>query len=159
MDKRVRHGEVGFTQDAEAIMLDAKDEVAAFATATADGGEEHALFASKHDRYIDDLTGLDLDPDLCKAARKKELEYFKSKGVWDFRQVSEAMRKMGKRPLSVRWVETNKGDDVLCVQMPTDTIFCDYLAWELGLRQKWYWFTRGHIEAIWRSVKRSKRQL
>ena len=40
----------------------------------------------------------------------------------------------------------------LCVQMPTDTIFCDYLAWELGLRQKWYWFTRGHIEAIWRCV-------
>ena len=40
----------------------------------------------------------------------------------------------------------------LYVQVPTDTIFCDYLAWELGLRQKWYWFTRGHIEAIWRCV-------
>ena len=40
----------------------------------------------------------------------------------------------------------------VCVQVPTDTIFCDYLAWELGLRQKWYWFTRGGIEAIWRFV-------
>ena len=37
----------------------------------------------------------------------------------------------------------------VCLQMPTDTIFCDYLAWELGLRQKSYWIMRGHIEAIW----------
>ena len=40
----------------------------------------------------------------------------------------------------------------LHVQVPTDTIFCDYLAWELGLRQKWYWITRGGIETIWRCV-------
>ena len=38
------------------------------------------------------------------------------------------------------------------VQVPTDTIFCDYLVWELGLRQKYYWFVRGGIEAIWRFV-------
>ena len=92
-------------------MHDADDEVAACKAAMAEGGKEHVLFASKQDRYVDDLTGLDLDPELCRAARKKELEYFKSKGAWDFRQINEAMRKMGKRPISVRWVETNKGDD------------------------------------------------
>ena len=32
--------------------------------------------------FIDDLTGLQLPPDLCRAARRKELEYFESKGVW-----------------------------------------------------------------------------
>jgi len=40
----------------------------------------------------------------------------------------------------------------LCVQVPRDTIFCDYLAWMHGLRQKSYWIARGHIEAIWRCV-------
>ena len=35
----------------------------------------------KPDRYIDDLTGLPLVPELCRAARAKELAYFKSKGV------------------------------------------------------------------------------
>lgn len=44
-------------------------------------------------------------------ARKKELDYFRSKGVWLFRPISEARRKMGRGPISVRWVETNKGDD------------------------------------------------
>ena len=40
----------------------------------------------------------------------------------------------------------------LCVQVPRDTILTDYLAWELQLRQKFYWFMRGGIEAIWRCV-------
>ena len=40
----------------------------------------------------------------------------------------------------------------LYVQVPTDTIFCDYLVWELRLQQKFYWFMRGGIEAIWRCV-------
>ena len=68
-------------------------------------------FTPNADRYVDDLTGLPLPPDLCRAARRKELEYFKSKGVWEMRTINEARRKMGRRPISVRWVETNKGDD------------------------------------------------
>jgi hypothetical protein len=60
---------------------------------------------------MDDLTGLPLVPELCRAARKKEIDYFKSKGVWEIRSIDEAIRRMGRRPISVRWVETNKGDD------------------------------------------------
>ena len=41
----------------------------------------------------------------------------------------------------------------LCVQVPRDTILTDYLAWELRLRQKFYWLMRGGIEAIWRCVQ------
>ena len=63
------------------------------------------------ERFVDDLTGLPLPPDLCRAARQKELDYFKSKGVWETRSVYEARRRMGKSPISVRWVEVNKGDD------------------------------------------------
>ena len=63
------------------------------------------------DRFMDDLTSLPLVPELCRAARQKEIDYFKSKGVWEIRSIDEAIRRMGRRPISVRWVETNKGDD------------------------------------------------
>ena len=65
----------------------------------------------KGEDFVDDLTGLPLPPDLCRAARKKELDYFESKGVWELRSVNEARKRMGRAPISVRWVETNKGDD------------------------------------------------
>ena len=54
-----------------------------------------------HERFV----GLPLPPDLCRAARQKELEYFKSEGVWELRSVNEARRRMGRSPICVRWVE------------------------------------------------------
>ena len=106
-DRRMRNGEVGLTCDAEGIMLDGSDEVAAMAEAC----DWHALIASRPDRFMDDLAGLPLVPDLCRAARQKEIDYFEAKGVWEIRSEDEAIRRMGRRPISVRWVETNKGDD------------------------------------------------
>ena len=76
-------------------------------------GDEDMIMATwpgKRD-FVDDLTGLPLPPELCRAARKKEIDYFRSKGVWDIRSINEARRVMGRSPISVRWVETNKGDD------------------------------------------------
>ena len=122
-DRRMRHGEVGLTQHEEGIMHDGDDEVDIAlrnvhgrSTTTRDGHgrseqEEHALIAGRPDRFMDDLTGLPLIPELCRAARKQEIDYFKSKGVWEIRSIDEAIRRMGRRPISVRWVETNKGDD------------------------------------------------
>ena len=46
------------------------------------------LSASRHDKFVDDLTGLPLNPELCKAARRKELDYFESKSVWVLRKIS-----------------------------------------------------------------------
>jgi hypothetical protein len=37
---------------------------------------------NRHERYIDDITEQSLDPELCRIARKAELDYFRSKGVW-----------------------------------------------------------------------------
>ena len=61
--------------------------------------------------FKDTTTGQVLNPKLVMAARLKELEYFESKGVWIRRPRSECIRKTGKRPISVKWVDTNKGDD------------------------------------------------
>ena len=71
---------------------------------------ELLLSTSRHDRYVDDLTGLPLDPESCKA-RRKELDYFSSKEVWALRKISECRSRTGGPPSSIRWVETNQGDD------------------------------------------------
>ena len=44
----------------------------------------------RHERYIDDITGQPLNPELCRIALKKELDYFHSKGVWSMWSVQEA---------------------------------------------------------------------
>ena len=63
--------------------------------------------------YRDDLTGQVLDPVLVRAARQKELDFFEAKEVWTKRPLDEARRKTGKPPITVRWVDVNKGDDTI----------------------------------------------
>ena len=60
----------------------------------------------------DAISGQVLEKDLVEQARREELEYFESKNVWYKRPRSEAFQKMGKAPISVKWVDVNKGDDV-----------------------------------------------
>ena len=62
--------------------------------------------------YRDDITGAILKDDLVKEARNKELKYFHDKGVWSKRPKEEARRRTGRKAISVRWVDTNKGDDI-----------------------------------------------
>ena len=50
-------------------------------------------------------------PELAREARQKELQYFEVKKVWELRDSGEAVRRQGKPPISVRWVDVNKGDD------------------------------------------------
>ena len=61
--------------------------------------------------YRDDLTGQLLPPDLVRIARTQELEYFDGKLVWEKRPMAEARRITGKPPITVRWVDVNKGDN------------------------------------------------
>jgi len=63
-------------------------------------------------KVYDDMTGQELPYELVVEARRKELEYFKKKNVWVKKLVKECINKTGKPPISVRWVDTNKGDDV-----------------------------------------------
>ena len=62
--------------------------------------------------FRDDLIGQVLDPVLVKAVRKKEVDFLEAKGVWVKKAVDEARRKTSKSPITVRWVDVNKGDDV-----------------------------------------------
>ena len=61
--------------------------------------------------FFDDLTKQELSAWLVKAARKKELEYFESKSVWKKVSTQEAWRISGRPPVTVRWVDVDKGDN------------------------------------------------
>ena len=62
--------------------------------------------------HVDDLTGQLLPPELCRKARATELDYAKDREVWTMRKVSEALRRQGKPPITVRWDVVNEGDDL-----------------------------------------------
>ena len=67
-------------------------------------------FNLQDDRFVDTSTGLPLDEGVCRAARKKDIDYFIGKGVWEFRTVNEARTKMGRaRPyLCAGWRSTKE---------------------------------------------------
>ena len=69
-----------------------------------------AAFGEKPIR--DAMSGQVLERNLVMVARQKELKYFLAKEVWMKRPRSEAYRNTGKRPMSVKWVDVNKGDDL-----------------------------------------------
>jgi len=63
-------------------------------------------------RFRDDLTGQVLNDELVIKARAVELSFFHSKGVWTKRPKAMARSKTRRPPISVRWVDVNKGDDL-----------------------------------------------
>ena len=66
----------------------------------------------EEERHWDEMSGKELDPDLIKAARAEEMHEFRKHKVYDKVPVQEAIRVTGKKPIGVRWVEVNKGDDL-----------------------------------------------
>ncbi len=73
--------------------------------------DEDCLAMSEEVSPRDATTGQPLRPDLVREARRKELEYFAAKGVWVKRSRDEAFANQGKAPITVKWVDVNKGDD------------------------------------------------
>ena len=69
-------------------------------------------FDSGEGPFFDDLTGQELPTLLVKEARRKELAYFEEKHVWRRVPIGQAVSISGRSPISVRWVDVNKGDDV-----------------------------------------------
>ena len=57
----------------------------------------------------DDMNGVFLDPSLVAAARKEEMAFFRKLGVYK-RVPREMVAKLGGKMISVKWLDTNKGD-------------------------------------------------
>ena len=61
--------------------------------------------------FVDSLTGQPLNREMVLAARRTELEYFAAKRVWHKVPRSKALQMQGKAPITVKWIDVNKGDD------------------------------------------------
>ena len=62
-------------------------------------------------KFKDSVTGQPLRAELVREARRRELEYVVAKGVWRKAPRAEALRRQGKPPITVKWIDVNKGDD------------------------------------------------
>jgi len=62
--------------------------------------------------FYDNVTGFELDADLVKAARRKEMEFLLQLGVWAIVDVNEAWSVTGRPPITVSWVDINRGDAI-----------------------------------------------
>ncbi len=60
----------------------------------------------------DSTTGQVLNGDLVAEARQEEPRYFHDKDVCTKRPRQEALDPMGKPPITVKWLDVNKGDDI-----------------------------------------------
>ena len=58
----------------------------------------------------DDVSGMEFDPKMVKAARQEEIEYVRKIHLYDKVPISECKRTIGRMPIIVRWVDINKGD-------------------------------------------------
>ena len=59
----------------------------------------------------DTVTSQPLVAELIREARAKELEYFEAMTVWIRQSRADSFKYNGKAPISVRWIDVNKGDD------------------------------------------------
>ena len=62
-------------------------------------------------KYYDDRTGNSLDPEKVKQARMEEIEEVRKQQVYKMVPISECLARTGRKPIGVRWVDINKGDD------------------------------------------------
>ena len=51
----------------------------------------------------DDVSGQELCPNLMKAARREDVAYFKSMGVYEKVDIAVSWKETGKAPSAVRW--------------------------------------------------------
>ena len=59
----------------------------------------------------DEISGRELDPKMVVGARKEEMqEYYKHK-VYSKVPIKQCWDRTGKKPIGVRWIHINKGDD------------------------------------------------
>ena len=124
-DKRLQSGQHGIQclwEEAAETMLVELDQETVMEILSATGSAPAATsrhpvpmrppgYAAQSKPFKDSVTGQPLPGELIRAARKLELEYFEKKLVWEKVPRGEAFAKTGKAPISVRWIDTNKGDD------------------------------------------------
>ena len=86
------------------------------------------------DVAFDDQSGSALDPSLVREARKAEIAYFKQMEVYEKVAIEECWEVTGADPITVRWVDINKGD-MLCPNYRSRLVAREFNTSE---RPEWY---------------------
>ena len=92
------------------------DEMTAAAmkiTGVVSSGRDAADVLHEDECAVDDQSGGELKPELVEVARRSEIDYFRSMGVYEKVPIKKFWDDTGAGPISVRWVDINKGD-TLC---------------------------------------------
>ena len=77
-------------------------------------GEEREMKKECEEVAWDDVKGGELDIGKVREGRKEEVEYMEKRCIWEIRDERECWEKTGKGPVSVKWVDTDKGDRIRC---------------------------------------------
>ena len=80
-------------------------------------------FANGREWAQDDVSGVELDPELVKQAREVKMTFFRKMQVYTRVPPSDA-NKQRRKGFGVRWVDVNKGDSALSPL--TITLFLSY---------------------------------
>ena len=60
----------------------------------------------------DDVVGAELDLKVVRQVRREEVEYVRKMNLYTKVSIQECYAKIGKAPITVRWIDINKGDQV-----------------------------------------------
>ena len=66
---------------------------------------------SEEGEFWDSASGVPLDPLRVMRAREEEMKEFSKHGVYVKVPLRECFEKTGKKPIGVKWVDINKGDE------------------------------------------------
>ena len=91
----------------------------------------------------DHVNEKELDPKEIRRARGEEIGYMVKRGIWRVRPVQECWDKLGKAPVSVRWVDTLKADGVRSRLVARDFLREAIMIGMIYSRQPRHWKARG----------------
>ena len=63
------------------------------------------------DIIYDDISGAPLDPVKVAKAQQFELDWIHDPGVYPKVDIGECCQETGKKPITLKWINTNKGDE------------------------------------------------
>ena len=73
--------------------------------------EDHDERVEEYGSDFDDISGTQLDPTLVRAARDEEISEIITRNMYTVVPISDCWTVTGKKPIGVRFVDVNKGDN------------------------------------------------
>ena len=63
-------------------------------------------------QFREDIAGKEVRPEQVRIARQEEMAEFRKHNVYEKMPIQECLQRTGRKPIGVRWVDINKGDEV-----------------------------------------------